>query len=90
MMRVLVFAVLALFLATPVAAQSTKPEVKESLRERAVKRCKENRGTDCVSERGLSEWLREERPLTDAGQQAAAGARRHREECARNKKAQGC
>ena len=89
-MKVLLFSILVLFLAAPVNAQSTKPEVKESQRDRAIKRCKENRGTDCQSERGLQDWLREERPLTDAEQQAAAGARRHREECARNKKAQGC
>ena len=90
MRKVLIFLIPLLFLAAPASAQSTRPEAKETARERAIKRCKENRGTDCVSERGLDEGLREERPLTDAEQQAAAGARRHREECARNKKAQGC
>jgi hypothetical protein len=93
MMKVLLFSILVLFLAAPVSAQTAKPEAKEkepSLRERAIKRCKENRGTDCTSERGLREWLGEETPLTDEQQQAAAGARRHREECAKNKKATNC
>jgi hypothetical protein len=76
----------------PVSAQTTaNPTAKDSPRDRAIKRCKENRGTDCESDRGLREWLREETPLTAEQQQAAAGARRHREECARtNGKAANC
>ena len=91
-MKVLFLSALMLFLAAPVGAQTGKPEAKEkgSPRDRAIKRCKENRGTDCASDRGLREWLGEETPLTDEQQQAVAGARRHREECAKNKKATNC
>ena len=79
------------FLIPFTASAQTKPsEPKESLRDRAMKRCKENRGTDCESREGLREWLREERELTDAERQAAAAARRHRENCARNPKTGGC
>jgi len=75
----------------PVAAQTTaKPVVKESPRDRAIKRCKENRGIDCDSREGLREWLREERTITDAERQAAAAGRRHREACAKNPKGSGC
>jgi hypothetical protein len=85
-------AALLLGLATPAAAQTTKREAKktEPAREVAAKRCRENRGSDCESESGLSEWLREDRPITLEEQKAAAAARRHREECARNKKGAGC
>jgi hypothetical protein len=90
-MKILLSMLFLLFLALPVnAQQSPKPEARESLRDRAIKRCKENRGTDCDSDRGLREWLREDTPLTDDQRQAAAASRRHREECARNKKATNC
>jgi len=86
----IVFA-LFVFMAFPVAAQqTTKPTAKDSERERAIKRCKENRGTDCQSKEGLRQWLDEERPITDADRQAAAAGRNHREQCAKNKKGAGC
>ena len=47
---------------------------KDSARERAIKRCKENRGVDCDTMEGLLEYLREDRPLTPEEQSAAAGA----------------
>ena len=94
MKKVLLLSVLAFSFVAPAAAQQStkpeKPEAMESLRDRAIKRCKDNRGTDCDSDRGLREWLREETPLTDDQRQAAAASRRHREECARNKKASNC
>jgi len=31
-----------------------------SARERAIKRCQENRGTDCKTEQGLKPWIDEE------------------------------
>ena len=49
-----------------------------------------HRGSDSESKDGLKEWLREDRAITPEEQQAAAGARRHRELCAKNKKAPGC
>ena len=90
MFRAFILALPLLFISIPAGAQGTQPEAKESLRDRAIKRCKENRGTDCDSDRGLREWLREETPLTDEEQQAAAAARRHREACAKNKKGANC
>ena len=94
-MKLLAAFLAALLLSCPALASAqtstTKPTAKESLRDRAIKRCRQNRGTDCDSDRGLREWLREERPLTDAQRQAAAAGRRHREECARTKgKAANC
>jgi hypothetical protein len=94
-MKILFCSVLVLVSSVPLSAQTTKPEeqkpeARESQRERALKRCKENRGINCDTAAGLREWLREETPLTDEQQQAAAGARRHREECAKNKKATNC
>ena len=78
-------------IAVPAAAQTVKREkTLDPAHEAAAKRCRENRGSDCVSEAGLSEWLREDRPLTPEEQTAAAAARRHRELCAKNKTAAGC
>jgi len=81
---------LLLGLAAPAFAQTIPGANKESARDRAIKRCKENRGTNCDSREGLREWLREERPITDAERQAAAAGRRHREACAKNPKGSGC
>lgn len=86
--------VIFLFLALPAAAQTiikkpvTFPE--GSLEDRAQQRCKANRGIDCDTREGLREWIREEKPLTPEQRQAAAAARRHRQECARNKSKPGC
>lgn len=87
-MKLLLVAVLLLPLAAD--AQTIPAADKESARDRAIKRCKENRGTNCDSREGLREWLREERPITDAERQAAAAGRRHREACAKNPKGSGC
>lgn len=78
--------------AVPAAAQTAKraPDNPDPARESAIKRCKENRGADCESAAGLKEWLREERPITDKERQAAAAARRHREQCAKTKGGFGC
>ena len=83
---------LAMFflLSIPAIAQTARPGVQDTQREQAIKRCRESRGTNCESKEGLQEWIREERPITDAERQAAAAGRRHREECARNKKGTGC
>jgi hypothetical protein len=94
-MKLLTACLAAALLSCPAvaSAQATaaKPTEKDSLRDRAIKRCKENRGTDCDSDRGLREWLREERPLTDEEQVSAAAARHLREKCERTKgKASGC
>jgi hypothetical protein len=81
-----------LCLALPAAAQTAKRDqgTSNAAREAAMKRCKENRGSDCESAEGLKEWLREDRPITPEEQKAAAGARRQREECAKNPKGGGC
>jgi hypothetical protein len=55
--------------------------------EAAKKKCKENRGTDCDSREGLREWVQQDRPISDAERSAAAGARKHREQC---QKAKSC
>jgi len=83
-------ACLALLLLAPAFAQAPKSDARESALDRAILRCIENRGADCESRDGLKEWLRQERPLTPEEQAAAAGARKHRETCAGNKKAAGC
>ncbi|MGH8764318.1 MAG: hypothetical protein ACRET8_01230 [Burkholderiales bacterium] len=81
---------ISLAMSAPIAAQTAKPGAKESARERAIKRCKANRGIDCESKEGLREYLGEDRPITDEEQRAAAGARRHREACAKNPRGSGC
>ena len=81
---------LSLFFLAPAMAQSPKSGAQDVARAEAVKRCKENRGISCDTKEGLSEWQRQERPITPEEQQAAAGARRHRETCAKNSKAAGC
>jgi hypothetical protein len=82
--------VMLLGLATTAFAQTIPVAEKESARDRAIKRCKENRGTDCESRDGLREWLREDREITDTERQAAAAGRRHREQCAKNPKGSSC
>jgi hypothetical protein len=82
--------VLLLCAALPAAAQKTTSDARQATRDRAVVRCIENRGTDCETREGLREWRRQEQPLTDAEREAAAAARKHREQCAKNKKAAGC
>jgi len=63
---------LGLAVAHPVFAQqdadaSTIAAKKaEEQRERAIARCKENRGADCESEAGLAEWLLQERSRDEA------------------------
>ena len=83
-------ACVAMLLLAPATAQTVKPGTPDPARELAVQRCKENRGYNCDSEEGLREWLRQERPITKEEQEAAAGARRHREACAKNPKGKGC
>ncbi len=82
--------VLLFCVAVPAAAQTAKPGARETARDRAVKRCKENRGTDCTTAAGLKEWLRQERPVTVEERRAAAAARRQREQCAKTKSGSGC
>ena len=48
-------------------------------RERGIARCRENRGVDCDTPAGQTEWVRQERPITDEERQAAVAARRARE-----------
>jgi hypothetical protein len=83
---------LLLGLAAPAGAQSEpkRSAAEQELRERAIERCKENRGSDCTSEAGLREWVRQERTLTPEQQQHAAALRQKRERCAKNPKGTGC
>ena len=83
-------ACLALLFLVPAMGQTAKSGTQDPARDAAAKRCKENRGADCDTREGLNEWLRQERAITPEEQSAAAGARRHRETCAANKKAPGC
>jgi hypothetical protein len=55
----------------PAAAQQPTQDGKsaeeaKSQRERAIERCKANRGTDCVTDAGLAEWLLLERSRSQA------------------------
>jgi hypothetical protein len=72
---------------TPRKPQSADSQARYAA---ARKKCQENRGTDCESRQGLREWVQQDRPISDAERSAAAGARRHREQCARNAKGSGC
>ena len=62
---------LGLAVALPVFAQEQPPpattaEKAKEQRERAIARCKENRGADCESDAGLAEWLLQERTRDEA------------------------
>ena len=48
-------------------------------RARGIARCRENRGVDCDTPAGQTEWIRQEHPITDEERQAAVAARRARE-----------
>lgn len=70
------------------AADARAADRADAVQERsALERCSANRGVDCDKPEGLREWLRQERPVTDAERAAAAGAHRHRENCAKRKTA---
>ena len=56
-----------------------KKDSAQKQRERAITRCRENRGVDCDTPEGLKEWIQQERPITDEERARAAGARRARE-----------
>ncbi len=67
------------------AADPTAPKIvnkkknaAQEQRERAIVRCRENRGVDCETPEGLKEWILQERPITDEERARAAGARRAR------------
>ncbi len=67
------------------AADPTAPKIvnkkknaAQEQRERAIVRCRENRGVDCETPEGLKEWILQERPITDEERARAAGGRRAR------------
>jgi hypothetical protein len=62
---------------TPKKADGKKDAAQEQ-RERAIVRCRENRGVDCNTPEGQKEWIQQERPITDEERARAAGARRAR------------
>lgn len=53
-----------------------KKDSAQQQRQRAITRCRENRGVDCDTPEGLKEWIQQERPITDEERARAAGARR--------------
>jgi hypothetical protein len=57
-------------LAQPAAAQQPQDggaaDEASRQRERAIERCQANRGSDCVSDAGLAEWLLQERSRSEA------------------------
>ena len=63
---------LGLSLALPAVAQQGKSaDDAKRQRERAVERCKANRGVDCTTDAGLSEWLLLERSRGEAQSQGS-------------------
>ena len=74
MRRAIPIALLSLGLVLPAAAQNPpepKHEFTKAQRERAIARCKENRGADCATEEGLREWLLQERSRDEAERDAS-------------------
>jgi hypothetical protein len=45
------------------ACAALAADAQDSARERAVKRCQENRGVDCKTEQGLKPWIDEENAM---------------------------
>lgn len=72
------------------AADRQAPYRSPATLDRAVERCKSQRGVDCDSPGGQREWVQQERPISRQEQINAAAARRHREQCARNRSSPGC
>jgi len=76
--RTIFLVLLGLMLAPPATAQQPQQYGKSAeearhKRERAIERCKEDRGVDCETDAGLAEWLQKEISRSDAE------ARRQRE-----------
>jgi hypothetical protein len=69
-MKAAIAIVLLSCIALPAAAQSS--------RERAIKRCQDNRGADCTTEQGLKPWIDEEKPMTAEQRRSAAAAANQR------------
>jgi len=85
--RTVLVVLLGLILAPPATAQQSpqggkSPEEARRQRERAVERCKEDRGVDCETDAGLAEWLQKEtlRSDAEAGRLRERAAERCREE----------
>ena len=51
----------------------------DGARERAIKRCELNHGTDCRTAEGLKPWIDEETPMTAAQRRSAAAANLRRQ-----------
>ena len=65
-MKTIVLVFLGLILALPAAAQNAKGDEAKHQHERAIERCKANRGTDCATDAGLADWLLQERSRSEA------------------------
>lgn len=66
-MKTSLLVLFGLILALPVAAQNAKSGDEASRqRERAIERCKTNRGTDCTTDAGLADWELQERSRSEA------------------------
>ena len=76
-MKAAIAIALSILVAAPAAAQSS--------RERAIKRCQDNRGTDCKTEQGLKPWIDEEKPMTAEQRRSAAAANQRRQNEAKQK-----
>jgi hypothetical protein len=75
-MKTILLVLLGLVLALPVAAQQRPQKARSAdeakrQRERAIERCKANRGTDCTTDAGLAEWLQQERSRSEAKAQGS-------------------
>ena len=76
-MKALIAIILLSCIAVPAAAQSA--------RERAIKRCQDNRGTDCTTDQGLKPWIDEDKPMTAEQRRSAAAANLRRQNEAKQK-----
>ena len=66
-MKTILIVGLGLILALPAVAQDLKPgDEAKNQREHAIERCKANRGTDCETDAGLTEWQLQERSRSEA------------------------
>ena len=75
-MKTILLALFGMLLVLPAVAQQppqdgSPAEDTGDQRQRAIERCKENRGVDCESDKSISQWLLKDRSRSDAEEEGS-------------------